>query len=88
MTTRGAFAGTVAPTRRSAAPPSPSDYVTHVESFWEPGDILLPETQVPLDHLTGEKDATGTSDCIIIKPKDRSHCTFYLFTCHLHRFCS
>lgn len=43
-----------------------NDYVAHVESFWRPGCIMLPETQVPLEQITGEKDATGTSDCIII----------------------
>lgn len=48
-----------------------NDYVAHVESFWEPGDILIVEQAVPLEQITGEKDATGTSDCIIIKPRDR-----------------
>jgi hypothetical protein len=46
-----------------------NDYIAHVESFWEPGDILLPETRVSLSHLTGETDAEGTSDCIVIKPQ-------------------
>lgn len=45
-----------------------NDYVAHVESFWEPGDILIAEQAVPIDHITGETGATGTSDCIIIKP--------------------
>lgn len=45
-----------------------NDYVAHVESFWEPGDVLLVEQPVPLDQTTGEEGATGTSDCIIIKP--------------------
>lgn len=44
-----------------------NDYVAHVESFWSPGAIMLPETAVPLQHITGETGATGTSDCIIIK---------------------
>lgn len=44
-------------------------YVAHVEAYWEPGDILLVEVSVPLEHITGEKDATGTSDVVIIKPK-------------------
>lgn len=48
-----------------------NDYVAHVESFWEPGDILIVEQAVPLEHITGEKGATGTSDCIILKPKQR-----------------
>lgn len=30
------------------------------------GDILLPEQQVPIGHLTGETGATGTSDTIAI----------------------
>lgn len=46
-------------------------YVAHVEEYWEPGDILLVEQSVPLEHITGEKGATGTSDVIIIKPKRR-----------------
>ena len=44
-----------------------NDYVAHVESFWSPGCVLLPETQVPLEQITGEAGATGTSDCIIIR---------------------
>lgn len=48
-----------------------NDYVAHVESYWEPGDILIAEQAVPIDHITGEKGATGTSDCIIIKPAKR-----------------
>lgn len=48
-----------------------NDYVAHVESFWEPGDVLIAEQPVPLDHLTGETDATGTSDCIILKSARR-----------------
>lgn len=43
-----------------------NDYVAHVESYWHPGVIMLPETAVPLEQITGEKGATGTSDCIII----------------------
>jgi hypothetical protein len=45
-----------------------NDYIGHVECFWERGDILMPESAVPLTHITGEEGATGTSDCIIIKP--------------------
>lgn len=48
-----------------------NDYVAHVESFWEPGDILLVEQAVPLSHITGEEGAEGTSDCIIIKVRAR-----------------
>lgn len=48
-----------------------NDYVAHVESFWEPGDIMLVEQAVPLQHITGEKDATGTSDCVILKLRAR-----------------
>lgn len=46
-----------------------NDYVAHVESFWEPGDVMIVEQAVPLEQITGEKDATGTSDCIILKPR-------------------
>lgn len=48
-----------------------NDYVAEVENYWEPGDIVLVEQAVPIDHITGEKGATGTSDCIIIKPAKR-----------------
>lgn len=44
-----------------------NDYVAHVESFWSPGAVFMPETQVPLEQITGETGATGTSDCIVIK---------------------
>jgi hypothetical protein len=44
-----------------------NDYVAHVESFWAPGDTMLVEQVLPLEQLTGERDATGTSDCVIIK---------------------
>lgn len=44
-----------------------NDYVAHVESFWSPGAVFMPETQVPLEQITGEVGATGTSDCIVIK---------------------
>lgn len=48
-----------------------NDYVAHVESFWEPGDIMLVEQAVPLEQITGEKGAEGTSDCIILKWRTR-----------------
>lgn len=48
-----------------------NDYVAHVEAFWSPGDILISERALPIGHVTGEKDATGTSDCVILKPRDR-----------------
>jgi len=48
-----------------------NDYVAHVEPFWSPGDIILAEQATPLEHVTGELGATGTSDCIIIKPAAR-----------------
>lgn len=41
-------------------------YVSYVHTFInvEAGDILLPEQEVPIGHLTGETGAVGTSDCI------------------------
>lgn len=41
-------------------------YISYVHSFVDvgEGDILMTEEQVPLDHLTGETGATGTSDVI------------------------
>lgn len=55
-----------------------NDYIAHVESFWAPDAILLPETQVPLEHITGEEGATGTSDCVIIHPRLREICVIDL----------
>lgn len=55
-----------------------NDYIAHVESFWAPDVVLLPETQVPLEHITGEKDATGTSDCVIVYPRLREICVIDL----------
>lgn len=48
-----------------------NDYVAEVSNYWEPGDIMLVEQQVPLDHITGETGATGTSDCTILKQRTR-----------------
>jgi hypothetical protein len=41
-----------------------NEYVSYVHTFLDrdAGDIILPEQQVPLTHMTGEKDAEGTSD--------------------------
>ena len=46
-----------------------NDYMADVYSFIDPdeGDTLLSEEQVPIDHITGEEDAEGTSDVIGIK---------------------
>jgi hypothetical protein len=41
------------------------DYVKLVREYAE-GGILLVEQRVPIDHLTGETDATGTSDAVIV----------------------
>jgi hypothetical protein len=43
-----------------------NDYLATVYNLIdvEAGDILMPEQQVPIGHLTGEKDAEGTSDCV------------------------
>ncbi|HEX8421197.1 MAG TPA: DUF2800 domain-containing protein [Sphingomonas sp.] len=43
-----------------------NEYVSYVGTFLDrsAGDIILPEQQVPLTHMTGEKDATGTSDVV------------------------
>lgn len=41
------------------------DYVKLVREYAE-GGILLVEQRVPIGHLTGETDATGTSDAVIV----------------------
>lgn len=46
-----------------------NEYVSYVYTFLDrdAGDIILPEQQVPLTHMTGEKDAEGTSDVVGFK---------------------
>jgi hypothetical protein len=44
------------------------DYVRSVATNTK-GELLV-EIEVPLEHLTGEKDATGTSDVIILTPTE------------------
>lgn len=34
------------------------------------GGVLFVEVQVPIDHLTGEEDAAGTSDTVILAPDE------------------
>lgn len=41
------------------------DYVKLVREYAE-GGVLLVEQKVPIGHLTGETDATGTSDAVIV----------------------
>ncbi len=43
-----------------------NEYVSYVYTFLDrdAGDIIMPEQQVPLDHLTGETGAEGTSDVV------------------------
>lgn len=55
-----------------------NDYIAHVESFWAPDAILLPEISAPIGHITGEEGATGTSDCVIIHPKQNEVCVIDL----------
>lgn len=41
-----------------------NSYLLTVQEFIAPEDVLFPEQQVPIGHLTGEPGAEGTSDCI------------------------
>jgi hypothetical protein len=41
------------------------DYVKLVREYAE-GGVLLVEQRVPIGHLTGETDATGTSDAVVV----------------------
>lgn len=43
-----------------------NSYVSYVGTYLdrEAGDIIMPEQQVPLTHITGEPDAEGTSDVV------------------------
>jgi hypothetical protein len=45
-----------------------NDYIAHALDFIDVGDIMLVEQALPIDHITGEKDATGTGDLVVIKP--------------------
>lgn len=44
-------------------------YVQHIREY-ALGNILYVEERFPIDHMTGEKDAEGTSDAVIVVPKD------------------
>jgi hypothetical protein len=46
------------------------DYCRLVIDYGERG-LLLVEQRVPIGHLTGEKDATGTSDAIVVDTANR-----------------
>lgn len=45
-----------------------NEYCSHVHSLVDltAGDVLMVEIEVPIDHITGEEGATGTSDVIAI----------------------
>lgn len=47
------------------------DYIRLVREYAE-GALLLVEQRVPIDHITGEEGATGTSDAIIVDTKKRT----------------
>lgn len=44
-----------------------NDYINYLTTLIDPGDILLVEQELPIEHITGEKGATGTGDAVIIK---------------------
>jgi|688.fasta_scaffold139665_4 hypothetical protein len=48
-----------------------ADYVKLVRDLAK-GKTLYAESKVPIDHLTGEEGATGTSDAVIIDVADRN----------------
>lgn len=48
-----------------------ADYVKLVRELGE-GKTLYAESRVPIDHLTGEEGATGTSDAVIIDVAERN----------------
>ena len=45
------------------------DYVKLVREYAE-GATLLVEQRLPIGHLTGEEGATGTSDAVILRPRE------------------
>lgn len=53
-----------------------NDYVNHIATFVDlaAGDTLMIEQQVPIEHLTGEAGATGTSDVIAFCNKNTELC--------------
>jgi hypothetical protein len=44
-----------------------NDYIAHATDFLDPGDLLLVEQALPIEHITGEKGATGTGDMVVLK---------------------
>ena len=50
-----------------------NDYIAHVGQYidTEAGDILMSEEEVPIQHITGEEGAVGTSDVIGITRNGR-----------------
>ena len=46
------------------------DYMKLVREYAQ-GGVLLVEQKVPIGHLTGEADATGTSDAVIVHAEER-----------------
>ena len=46
------------------------DYVKLVREYAE-GGVLLVEQRVPIGHMTGETDATGTSDAVIVHAAEK-----------------
>ncbi len=49
-----------------------NDYVSRAVEYMDPGDILFVEQELSIEHITGEKGATGTSDLVLIKPAKRT----------------
>lgn len=44
-----------------------NDYIAVLATYLDPGDVLLIEQELPIEHITGEKDATGTGDAVVLK---------------------
>lgn len=45
-----------------------NDYLGHVSSYLVPGAVLMVEQALPIEHITGEKGATGTGDALVVIP--------------------
>lgn len=49
-----------------------NDYISRAVEYMDAGDILFVEQELSIEHITGEKNATGTSDLVLIKPAART----------------
>lgn len=57
-----------------------NDYLSRAVEYMDAGDILFVEQELSIEHITGEKGATGTSDLVVVKPAAKTICVIDLKT--------